>query len=450
MARETAKPERRLPWYGWIGAGGLLAGEVALFRHVSWVETLFYCIAWWSYILLADAWVWRRRGHSLLRNRPWEFLVLAFWSIALWNLFELLNFRLENWCYINVPRDPIQGGILSFLAYATVVPGLFETYDLVCVNRVFERMRIRPRRIRPAGLGIAFALGLFMLAACLGWPQHAYPLVWGFAVFLLDPLCYLAGGRSILRQLEQGNPRPFLRLLLAGLICGGLWEFWNFWAYTKWLYTVPFFERLKWFEMPPLGFLGFPPFTVESYVLINTLELFRRGRSWEGPAVIGAGAGRGLAVAAAVAAMVFNLGVYAGIERFTVVSYAPTLADLDGLPPDAVSRLSAVGVHTPPELRRRTATAEALTRLVQQAHLAESDLTDVREAARLADLKGLGAPNRNALRLLGIQRVEDLANQDPDSLAARWQRLTTRAPSLAQLRIWVIAARHQRPVSSKQ
>jgi len=46
-----------------------------------------------------------------------------------------------------------------------------------------------------------------------------------------------------------------------------LWEFWNYWALTKWTYTVPFFGNVKIFEMPVLGFLGFPPFAVECWVM---------------------------------------------------------------------------------------------------------------------------------------------------------------------------------------
>ena len=75
-----------------------------------------------------------------------------------------------------------------------------------------------------------------------------------------------------------------IKLITAGLICGILWEFWNFWALTKWIYTVPFFEDLKLFEMPLAGFFGFPPFTVECYVMINTVSILRQGRSWQTPA----------------------------------------------------------------------------------------------------------------------------------------------------------------------
>ncbi len=432
----------RLPWYGWVGLAGLVTGEATLFFGIPAVRSIFYCIAWWSYILLADAAVWRRRGDSLLRDRPREFFVLSFWSIALWNLFELFNFRLQNWFYINVPTDFLQGAILSFFAYATVVPGIFETYELLRAFDVLEGLRMRAWRIRPAGLALCVGIGVVMLAAPLMWPRHAYPLVWGFAVFLLDPVCYLSRRtKSFLAHFEKGDPRPFVRLALAGLICGGLWEFWNYWAYTKWVYTVPFFEDAKWFEMPPLGFLGFPPFALECYVLVNVLNLFRRGRGWQ-PDQRGLGAPRRLAVPAVLAAVLFNLAVYAGIDRLTVESTAPTLARLEGISQPVADRLSALGIRTPPALLERMQTRAQVAALATKTGLDEAELMAAWQAARLADLKGMGTHNTNALRRLGIVTVEELARLDPEGLAARWEASgESRVPPVARIKVWVRAAR---------
>jgi hypothetical protein len=445
MRVETGAPARRLPWYGWVGLATLVAGEVGLALGVFAVRVLFYCIAWWSYIVLVDALVWKRRGHSLLRDRRREFAVLAFWSIAVWNLFELFNFRLQNWFYVNVPTDPVFGAIFSFFAYATVIPGIFETYDLLRAYRIGERVRMRPWRVRSSGLWLAVAIGLVMLVTPLAWPRHAFPWVWGFVVFLLDPLCYRVGrprATSLLGQFERGDPRTFLRLLLAGLICGGLWEFWNFWAYTKWIYTVPFFEEVKWFEMPPLGFLGFPPFAVECYVLVNCLNLFRRGRGWEEPGQTGPGASHWLAAVAVAAACLFDGAVYLGIDRFTVQSYIPALAEIEGVPRGLVRALSRLGIDSPPELLERTATPAQLSALAHRAGVPLAELRDLRAAALLVDLGGLGADHHNALRRLGITRVEDLALQDPGLLAARWRAAgAARPPSLAQVTMWVRAAR---------
>ena len=438
---------RPLPWYGWVGLSTLLLGELGLFLGVFAVQVLFYCIAWWSYIVLADAWVWKLRGHSLLRDRPWEFLVLAFWSVATWNLFEVFNFRLQNWFYVNVPTQPLFGAVFTFFAYATVIPGLFETYDLLGRYSVAERVRMRPWRIRPAGLALSVLTGLAMLISPLLWPRYAFPWVWGFVVFLVDPICYRAEhtrADSLLGHFERGDPRPFIRLLLSGLICGGLWEFWNFWAHTKWIYTVPFFEDLKWFEMPPLGFFGFPPFALECYVVINLLNRFRRGRGWEYPGQTGPGAPRPVAVAAVAVACLFNVGAYYGIDRFTIQSYSPNLSEMDAIRADTLDRLAGAEIDSPHDLLRQTRTPERAAALSKQTRVSEQELGLLREAARLVDLQGLGAPHYNELTRLGIVRIEDLASQDPAILTPRWQSIASeKPPSLPQIKFWIRAARQQ-------
>ena len=437
--------KRSLPWYGWFAVLTLLVGEAGLFLGFAPVRVMFYCIAWWSYIFLADACVWRRRGSSLVRSRPWEFWFLAFWSVPIWNLFELFNFRLQNWFYVNVPTDSTLALFFNVASYATVLPGLFETYDVLRAYRVMEGARSKPWRVTPLLLSGCTAVGLAMLAAALIWPRFAFPLIWGFAVFLGDPVCYRAGrsrADSLLGQLERGDPRAALRLLLAGLICGGLWEFWNFWAYTKWLYTVPYLENLKWFEMPPLGFLGFPPFALECYVIVNLLNAVRQGRNWETWERAGPGAPRWLAIQAVVAALAFSGLVFAGIQAVTVQSVVPTLADMAGIPEERLERLTRAGVTTPPVLLARTATADGLQTLAHETSLSPAALIALREAARLVDLEGLGADHYNALRSLGITGIEDLARQDPPVLLPRWQAMALRRPpNLAQVTLWVRAAR---------
>ena len=448
---------RRLPWFGWVGLIALLAGHIGAGAGVFPVGVLFYCIVWWSYILIVDALVWWCRGDSLLRSRPREFAFLAFWSIALWNVFEAMNFRLQNWFYVNVPAGPLYGILLSLFAYSTVLPGILETYDLLRTWHVGERLRVRPWRLGPATLIGCLALGVAMFAASMLWPQYAFPLVWGFAVFLGEPPCYRSSvthARSLLGHFERGDPRPFLRLLLAGLICGGLWEFWNTWAYTKWVYTIPLFEATKWFEMPPLGFLGFPPFAVECYVLVNLLTLARRGRSWEAPYdPLGSGAPRRWVVPAIIGACVFNLAVYAGIDRFTVQTLSPRIADLDGVDAGTLERLTEASIVRPQALLRRTRTPAEISALSRDTGIPPAEILRLREAARLADLHGLGAGNANALRALGITGVESLAAQDPAALYPRWRaEVTEKPPTFRQVKAWIFGARarilHERTVKN--
>ncbi len=98
--------------------------------------------------------------------------------------------------------------------------------------------------------------------------------VWLGFIFLLDPINRRLGAQTLTRN-------SAINLGLSGLLCGALWEFWNFWSASKWHYTVPIMERTKIFEMPLPGYLGFPAFALECftmYVFVRRL-VTRRGRS---------------------------------------------------------------------------------------------------------------------------------------------------------------------------
>ncbi len=73
----------------------------------------------------------------------------------------------------------------------------------------------------------------------LVWPKYFFPLVWLAFIFLLEPVNHKAGAPSLLREWEKGSLRNFYLLLLAGAVCGLLWELWNFRAGSKWIYTLP-------------------------------------------------------------------------------------------------------------------------------------------------------------------------------------------------------------------
>ena len=98
-------------------------------------------------------------------------------------------------------------------------------------------------------------------------------------MLLLDPINAMWGGKSLIQEWRQKNWNRTLQILLAGFICGGLWEFWNFWAGAKWVYSVPLpdflLRNLKIFEMPILGFIGFPPFALECFVMVEFAKNLR-------------------------------------------------------------------------------------------------------------------------------------------------------------------------------
>lgn len=267
--------------YGPLALLALLVSEILLFRGNRFVGQWFYCFAWWPYIFFVDWLVKRKTGRSLICDRTGEFLALIPWSTFIWLIFEWFNLFLKNWHYVDIIPETPWRWWGYFISYGTVLPGLFETYELLVAYGVLKKAKAPPlsdaRKLYPWSM----LLGILSLVLPVAYPRYFFPLVWGSFVFLLEPVNHALGAPSLLAEWEHGSFRKFYLLLLAGLICGLLWEFWNFWATSKWIYTVPFVGRVKLFEMPVLGFLGFPPFAVECYVMMNFINLFRGGKTWE-------------------------------------------------------------------------------------------------------------------------------------------------------------------------
>ena len=103
-------------------------------------------------------------------------------------------------------------------------------------------------------------------------PKYAFPLVWLAFFFILDPINYLHKQPSVIKHLKDRKLTIPLSLLLAGIIMGFFWEFWNYWAIPKWTYNVPFVGFFKIFEMPLLGYLGYFPFAFELYAMYFFVE----------------------------------------------------------------------------------------------------------------------------------------------------------------------------------
>ncbi|MFZ2445600.1 MAG: hypothetical protein WAW37_04530 [Syntrophobacteraceae bacterium] len=289
----------------------------AMLKRLEPFYTCYYSFAWWSYIVIVQALLHRKRGDFLLFDNPGKFLVLLPLSVTVWLIFEAFNFRLSNWRYVSIPPDMFERWTGYAIAYATVLPGIFSTLELLDSAGVLKNSR-RPPLADARGLYRPFILaGAFCVVLPLVWPQFFFPLVWGAFIFLLEPLNHRLGAPSLLRGWERGSLRTFYLLLLAGLLCGLLWEMWNFRAGAKWIYTVPHVGFLKIFEMPALGFLGFPPFAVECYAMTASFfalagkirEKYSRQKALC------------LYLFGAALVLVFDLLVLAGIDRLTVLSY---------------------------------------------------------------------------------------------------------------------------------
>lgn len=264
--------------YGWFGLFLLLVSEFFLFRKIEPFYSWFYCFAWWAYILLADSLLLRLRGSSLLTTRRGELWRLLPLSVFIWLLFEAYNLRINNWQYEGVPSQLWIRWFGYAFSFATVLPGLFITSDLVEYFLGWQGQRCASEREIPVtgsrskSPKIFLPLGLFLCAAPLVWPRYFFPAVWLGPIFLLDPILERLGIQSLWSARTVRSGKKIYSLLLGGLVCGLMWEFWNYWSGSRWIYTVPFFENWKLFEMPALGFLGFPPFALECWSIYHLLD----------------------------------------------------------------------------------------------------------------------------------------------------------------------------------
>lgn len=432
----------------------VLAGATAaMLAEVEPFATWYYQFAWYPTLVAADAVMRLRTGRFFLLDRPSFAAALFAWSVPFWLMFELLNFRMMNWYYVFVPRDPAIRWVGISIAFATVLPAILISERLLRSFGVaaMETRGLAIGRSTPAALQVA---GVLMVALALVWPRIFYPLIWGAVTLLLDPWTYRrAPERSLLGALEAGRPGRILRLLGGGLLIGVAWELLNSGARSKWIYTVPGLEELKLFEMPLAGFLGFPVLALDGWAFWQALVVagVAPAPEREGPPS-GADDVRGareraarrdrpasarrvspvVRIAVGIAAVLFSAGVLRGLERFTISSYSPRLEDLPGV---RAGPLLAAGYEPfelaaagPPEVARATGLP-----------LAEAERAVQR--ARLATLRGIGTANARALVEAGVGTVETLAEASPEALTRRLDRTGARPIPPARVRVWVHAAR---------
>ena len=285
---------QRFPVHGWVGLVVILLAELAVamqqmalpgttpfylfYRLTQWTTPL----CWWGYILAIDAWLWKVKGDSpLCHSRRWEFWAQLPLSVAFWLLFEVYNLHLDNWTYIGLPATWWEGTLGAVIAYATILPGLFLTAETLQTLRIFERLRVPAFHPSNRLLYTLMLLGILCLMGPLLMPReiarYLFALVWIGFIPLFEPVLYASGGLSLLRDLTEGRLHRILSVVAAGYICGGLWEFWNYWATAKWVYSVPFTEDIRIFEMPLAGFLGFGPFAWEYVAMYAMVRLLGRG-----------------------------------------------------------------------------------------------------------------------------------------------------------------------------
>jgi hypothetical protein len=318
---------------------------------------------------------------------------------------------------------------------------MFESFDLFSGPARPTKPRSIPRHL-PLVIQL---LGALMAALAVFFPVYLAPLVWGSVTFLLDPWNYRKGARSLLADLAIGKGRTIVRLLAAGLFCGLLWESFNYFSPQKWIYTVRGLEEAKVFEMPLLGFLGFPALALDAFSFFAFVSYWLHGnRTWENPADVRTALAprKGLTSRSFAFTLPLHFALWGAVAFSTqfvnIGSVALELSDLKTLPPDALSTLPARGIERPGQLLRAIGEGTLDWK--------ERELAEVETELRLLMLKGIGRDHGELLLRAGIASTSDLARAEPDSLyraLQSWRRSRFPALRIEMVRVWIDAARDE-------
>jgi len=260
----------------------LLAQYLGSLKKIELFYTYLYLFSWAPYLWVLDRFLLFRKGQSYfwgglkkakLKQILWFFAA----STSFWLVFEVINFRLKNWFYIGLPNNIWIRWPGYALSYATVLPGILFLSEII--ETYLPKSNPTPELLYSEMVGERWSLvaGMGMFLLFIAWPKVFFPLVWGSLFFILEPAVQFFGGHSLLQDWRAGRWEKTVSLLLAGLICGIFWEACNFGAGAKWQYNIPLAGFLKVFEMPLLGFIGFPVFALELFVMYQfSLKIWER------------------------------------------------------------------------------------------------------------------------------------------------------------------------------
>lgn len=268
----TQSPVRRVyPAHGWIGLV-----LITVFWSLNWTldglrtHWIFFPL-WLGYCLAVDGFVFVRKGTSLF-TRDWrKYIGLFLISAPVWWIFEIINWRLDNWHYDGGEFfTNFQFWAWATLNFTTVIPAVLGSSELIgsfnFLKRFSHGVVIRPDK---RTMQTFFGIGWVMFIAMIAWPNLFFPFIWLSLFFILEPINIWLGNRSLTEWTRKGDWRPVFALWFGVLMTAFFWEMWNSLSYPKWIYNVPWGGCCKIFEMPLLGYGGYLPFALELYVVYH-------------------------------------------------------------------------------------------------------------------------------------------------------------------------------------
>ena len=263
-----------------IGCILTVASWIAAWSHFGVLTEFSFFPLWLGYILTLNGLGEIVAGTSLLTRMRWSFGWLFGISAPFWWFFEGMNEIVQNWHY-HLPHSisSTQYFVQATIDFSTVVPAaLSASFLSFTIVRRFRVAVITHIRVKHSHLAILSLLGTLSFSLLALFPQETFPLVWIAPILILEPIAYAIGYPSLLRDVERRNPTLIATIMLGTLFTGIWWELWNYYSLPKWTYTVPYVGLWKVFEMPVVGYLGYPFFGLIIFTYTGIMLMLMTGR----------------------------------------------------------------------------------------------------------------------------------------------------------------------------
>ena len=200
--------------------------------------------------------------------------------------------------------------------------------------------------------------------------------------------------------------------------------------------------------MPFPGFLGFPFFALQAYVMYHTISLFRFQRGWEESTVRLHSEKKTKLPTLALATLligIFSISIFRAIDLHTVDSYYPRLEDAYWIDPPHQKELPKVGVASLEELVSRSEEKKERDELALRLLVPKEEFVQWVERAKLVQLKGMGVENLRLLEGADIHSVAALAGENAERVYHKLKEIYKwgKIPRKAKIRIWINEAQKE-------
>lgn len=263
---------------------GVLLGAFCVYSGMQFqfdsVPEGFMFVWPWLYFLAADCALFQKTGVSMVVVRFADFSWLVASSLLIVAIFEIVNWDIGAWRYVNLSRFMVARGSDLLLYWASFIPFLAITSELLSA---FDF----PRKFRLMRIPITLSLQRILVSA--GAVTCVYGLVWGKSIcmvaigsfFVLEVLNYRAGVASLIREISWGNWIRTVRLLFAGLIWG-----WGQFMVSK-LASAKLLPGTEGLRHSPLisstfgVYFMFASLALAGYSVYNSWSLLCGAKTWE-------------------------------------------------------------------------------------------------------------------------------------------------------------------------